>query len=84
MLTVIYCSVLCKPIFYTFTVFLYGHASTQDHRKTVPQIRSGEYESLEEKVNIYNAPLFIYNGTSVCILVTMLSMNWLIPKKFQF
>ncbi|KAF6032116.1 FTCD [Bugula neritina] len=31
-------------------VFLYGHASTQDHRKTVPQIRSGEYESLEEKL----------------------------------
>jgi len=31
-------------------VFLYGAASTQDYRKTMPQIRAGEYEGLEEKL----------------------------------
>jgi len=31
-------------------VYLYGYASVQDHRITVPQIRSGEYEGLEEKL----------------------------------
>ena len=33
-------------------VFLYGAASTQDYRKTMPQIRAGEYEGLKEKVLI--------------------------------
>jgi len=31
-------------------VFLYGAASDRDYRKTMPQIRSGEYEGLEEKL----------------------------------
>lgn len=31
-------------------VFLYGYASKKDYRKTMPQIRSGEYEGLEEKL----------------------------------
>lgn len=31
-------------------VFLYGAASTRDYRKTMPQIRAGEYEGLKEKV----------------------------------
>ena len=32
-------------------VFLYGAASNRDYRKTMPQIRAGEYEGLEEKVS---------------------------------
>jgi len=31
-------------------VYLYGAAATSDYRKTVPQIRVGEYEGLREKV----------------------------------
>lgn len=31
-------------------VYLYGAASTSDYRKTVPQIRAGEYEGLQEKL----------------------------------
>jgi len=31
-------------------VYLYGAASTREYRKTMPQIRSGEYEGLEEKL----------------------------------
>jgi len=31
-------------------VFLYGAASTREYRKTMPQIRAGEYEGLEEKL----------------------------------
>lgn len=31
-------------------VFLYGYASEKDYRKTMPQIRSGEYEGLAEKL----------------------------------
>ena len=38
------------PPFYV--VFLYGFASSTDYRKSVPQIRSGEYEGLKEKVTI--------------------------------
>jgi len=34
-------------------VYLYGFASKEAHRKTVPQIRSGEYEGLPEKVQFY-------------------------------
>ncbi|ESN93307.1 hypothetical protein HELRODRAFT_186115 [Helobdella robusta] len=30
--------------------FLYGAASSLDYRKSIPQIRAGEYESLEEKL----------------------------------
>ena len=33
-----------------FAVYLYGAASSTDYRKTVPQIRAGEYEGLQEKV----------------------------------
>ena len=33
-------------------MFLYGEASVTTHRKTVPQIRAGEYEGLTEKVAI--------------------------------
>ena len=31
-------------------VFLYGSASRSSYRTTMPQIRAGEYEGLEEKV----------------------------------
>ncbi|KAK7084036.1 hypothetical protein SK128_015908 [Halocaridina rubra] len=31
-------------------VYLYGAASTKDYRKTMPQIRAGEYECVEEKL----------------------------------
>ena len=31
-------------------VFLYGAASSAAYRTTMPQIRAGEYEGLEEKV----------------------------------
>jgi len=31
-------------------VFLYGAASEREYRKTMPQIRAGEYEGLEEKL----------------------------------
>jgi len=31
-------------------VYLYGDAATEDHRKSVPQIRLGEYEGLPEKL----------------------------------
>lgn len=31
-------------------VFLYGAASTRDYRRTMPQIRAGEYEGLKEKL----------------------------------
>ena len=34
-----------------FPVYLYGYASDKEYRKTVPQIRSGEYEGLAEKVS---------------------------------
>ena len=32
-------------------VFLYGEASQRDYRKTMPQIRAGEYEGLHTKVS---------------------------------
>ena len=38
--------------FYFFVVYLYGYASNKDYRKTVPQIRAGEYEGLSEKVSV--------------------------------
>jgi len=31
-------------------VYLYGYASDKEYRKTVPQIRAGEYEGLAEKI----------------------------------
>lgn len=31
-------------------VYLYGEASQEDYRKTVPQIRAGEYEGLAERI----------------------------------
>ena len=36
--------------YFNFSVYLYGEAAVEDYRKTVPQIRSGEYEGLDEKV----------------------------------
>jgi len=36
-----------------FVVYLYGEASATDYRKTVPQIRAGEYEGLQEKVRCF-------------------------------
>ena len=33
-------------------VFLYGSASRASYRATMPQIRAGEYEGVEEKVSI--------------------------------
>ena len=42
---------LAKKVFnYFLLVYLYGYASNTEHRKTVPQIRAGEYEGLAEKV----------------------------------
>ena len=40
-------------------VFLYGEASQQDYRKTMPQIRAGEYEGLETKVGWKFSQIFI-------------------------
>jgi len=37
----------------SFAVYLYGAAATSDDRKTVPQIRAGEYEGLQEKVGCF-------------------------------
>ena len=31
-------------------VYLYGEASNRDYRKTMPQIRAGEYEGIKDKV----------------------------------
>ena len=31
-------------------VYLYEYSATKDYRKTLPQIRSGEYEGLRDKV----------------------------------
>jgi glutamate formiminotransferase / formiminotetrahydrofolate cyclodeaminase len=31
-------------------VYLYGHAARADHRRTLPQIRAGEYEALPERI----------------------------------
>ena len=31
-------------------MYLYGEASTAEHRKSLPQVRSGEFEGLPEKV----------------------------------
>ncbi|GAB6023203.1 hypothetical protein CHUAL_008023 [Chamberlinius hualienensis] len=33
-------------------VYLYGEASVQSHRKTLPQIRDGEYEGLPDKLKL--------------------------------
>ncbi|KAG7155995.1 Formimidoyltransferase-cyclodeaminase-like, partial [Homarus americanus] len=33
-------------------VFLYGTASTRDYRKTMPQIRAGEYEGMKDKLQL--------------------------------
>ena len=35
-------------------MYLYGNAAREEYRSTVPQIRSGQYENLSEKVQ-YNA-----------------------------
>ncbi|XP_039280929.1 formimidoyltransferase-cyclodeaminase [Nilaparvata lugens] len=32
-------------------IYLYGYAATLDYRKTVPQIRAGEYEALRDKIS---------------------------------
>ena len=40
-------------------VFLYGEASHQDYRKTMPQIRAGEYEGLETKVSCQPSQTFL-------------------------
>ena len=36
-------------------VFLYGSAASRDYRKTVAQIRAGEYEALANRVSWYTA-----------------------------
>lgn len=41
-------------ICFYFLVYLYGFASDKEYRKTVPQIRAGEYEGLSEKVRAWN------------------------------
>ena len=40
-------------------VFLYGEASQRDYRKTMPQIRAGEYEGLEAKVSCSDSQISI-------------------------
>ena len=35
-------------------VYLYEEASSRVYRKTLPQIRSGEYEGLKDKVSLEN------------------------------
>ena len=35
---------------FSISVYLYGEAATEDHRKTLPQVRAGEYEGLPDKV----------------------------------
>ena len=40
-------------------VFLYGEASQQEYRKTMPQIRAGEYEGLETKVSWKLSEIFM-------------------------
>lgn len=42
-----------------FVVYLYGDASQQSYRKSLPQIRAGEYEALPEKVRSFYAKLRI-------------------------
>ena len=37
--------------FFLILVYLYGEAATEDHRKTLPQVRAGEYEGLPDKVS---------------------------------
>ena len=37
-------------------VYLYGEAASEDHRKTLPQVRAGEYEGLLEKVKNRSLP----------------------------
>lgn len=32
-------------------IYLYGFAAGADYRRTVPQIRAGEYEGIEKKVS---------------------------------
>ena len=36
---------------YYLSVYLYGFAAQEEYRKTVPQIREGEYEGLAKKVS---------------------------------
>ena len=65
---------LTKKVFdYFLLVYLYGYASNTEHRKTVPQIRAGEYEGLAEKVTPpYNLKCYtvlkIRSKLSHCIL----------------
>lgn len=33
-------------------VYLYEHSATQEHRKSLPQIRKGQYERLQERTNL--------------------------------
>ena len=64
-----------KPSFLTIrfhsAVYLYGEAATEDHRKTVPQIRLGEYEGLPEKVR---------NFFTFWITVRLNISKWWLPK----
>ena len=58
-------------------IYLYGAAASSPQRKTVPQIRAGEYEGLQQKVNtIYfpsshfllgSRPIMTYEVTPVTI-----------------
>ena len=36
---------------YIYIVYLYGNAAKLDTRRTIPQIRDGEYEQLQSKVS---------------------------------
>ena len=48
-----HCTVVEAVRWCRVSVYLYGAAATDDYRKTVPQIRAGEYEGLQEKVRPY-------------------------------
>lgn len=64
-------------------VFLYGAASNQDYRKTMPQIRAGEYEGLEEKLKAaewkpdFGEPCFVpsWGGTVTGVRKFLIAYN---------
>ena len=49
-------------------VFLYGSAATAPYRTTMPKIRAGEYEGLEEKVR--KGDMTWYSGINIFCLVS--------------
>ena len=59
-----------------FLVYLYGFAAKQDYRRSVPQIRSGEYEGLSEKVGVVELLLImVFNFSSLIFSPKFLIVN---------